>query len=442
LARPGSRAPFYGWVIVAVGFLIAFSSGPGQSFVFSVFLDSIIEDTGLSRTAISALYAVGTGVSAMMVAFVSRMADRVGPRLVVIFVAGALGVACFGMAFAQGFVAFFLAFAALRALGQGSTPINATLMTAQWFVERRGRAMAVMGLGFAASLALLPPVSRALIDAFGWREAYIVLGVLVWLLVIPAAALFARDTPEEMGLYPDGADRPPAREAVTLAADAADDRRVLTSWTFWLLALPMTTSPFVVTALVFHQTGIFEERGLSATIAAGVFVPFAITSAGASMLAGLAIDRVGPRPLFILAMLILLLGLAASRLIESAAAATLYACVLGAGGGVQRIVQSVIWAHYYGRRGLGRVQGSATSIMILMSAIGPLPLAAIEGAAGSYGPGIALMAIMPVLSILGVSLARVSPPAFEDAHGDAVSGVPAATPSGSATAPGPAGRVP
>ena len=62
-------------------------------------------------------------------------------------------------------------------------------MTAQWFVAQRGRAMAVMGLGFAASLALLPPFSRALIDAFGWREAYVALGVLVWLLVIPATAL-------------------------------------------------------------------------------------------------------------------------------------------------------------------------------------------------------------------------------------------------------------
>lgn len=409
LARAGGRAPFYGWVIVGVGFLIAFSSGPGQSYVFSVFLDSIIADTGLSRTAVSALYAVGTGLSALMVAWVSRMADRFGPRLVVILVAGALGAACFGMAFAQGFAAFFAAFAALRALGQGSTPINATLMTAQWFVVRRGRAMAVMGLGFAASLALMPPLARALIDTLGWREAYAALGVLVWLLVIPAAALFARDTPEQLGLHPDGADRPP-REAVTVAEDGRDDRRVLTSAAFWLLALPLTTSPFVVTALVFHQAGIFAERGLGAGAAAGVFVPFAVASAVASALAGLAIDRAGPRPLFVLAMLLLLAGLGASRLIDGLAAAALYAAVLGAGGGVQRIVQSTIWAHYYGRRGLGRVQGSATSIMIMMSAIGPLPLAAIEGAAGSYAPGIALMATLPALSILGVLLAPVAPP--------------------------------
>ena len=172
--------------------------------MFSVFLDSIIEDTGLSRTAISALYAVGTGVSAIMVSLVSRMADRIGPRLVAIFVAGALGTVCFGMAFAHGFLAFFLAFSALRALGQGSTSINATLMTAQWFVTRRGLAMAVMGLGFSASLALLPPLCRVLIDTIGWREAYMALGVMVWLLVIPVTALLARDTPEQMGLHPDG----------------------------------------------------------------------------------------------------------------------------------------------------------------------------------------------------------------------------------------------
>ena len=90
--------------------------------------------------------------------------------------------------------------------------------------------------------------------------------------------------------------------------------------------------------------------------------------------------------------------------------------MLGISSGLQQIVQSVIWAHYYGRRGLGRVQGSATAIMIMMSAIGPLPLAAIEGVAGSYGPGIALMAVLPVLSILGVSLARVRPPTVASAH--------------------------
>ena len=396
-------------MVVGVGFLIAFSSGPGQSYVFSVFLDSIIDDTGLSRTAVSALYAVGTGVSAVMVAIVSRMADRFGPRKVVIFVAAAMAGACFGMAVASGFVAFFLAFAALRALGQGSTPINATLMTAQWFVAKRGRAMAVMGMGFAASLALLPPISRLLIDTVGWREAYALLGVLVLVLVIPSSFFFARDTPEEMGLHPDGYEHPPLNEpAPGAAGSGAPNRGVLTSWTFWSLALSLTTSPFVVTALVFHQTGIFDERGVGAGVAAAVFVPYAIANALSSAASGVVVDRTGPKPVFVGAMLLLLVALGLSRLINGEPSAVVYASMLGTAGGLQRIVSSVIWAHYYGRQGLGRIQGSATSIMITMSALGPLPLAALEGATGSYDLGIGLMAAMPVLSIAGVLVARTS----------------------------------
>jgi MFS family permease len=154
-----------------VGTLIAFSSGPGQSYVFSVFIDSLIADTGFSRTNISALYAVGTGISAVMVMMVSRMADRYGPRLMVGLVAFGLGLACFGMAAASGPIAFFIAFAALRALGQGSMPVNATLLAAQWFVRYRGRAMAIVGLGFAASNALLPPLYWLAGSLYGaWRD--------------------------------------------------------------------------------------------------------------------------------------------------------------------------------------------------------------------------------------------------------------------------------
>ncbi|MEX2373464.1 MAG: MFS transporter, partial [Dehalococcoidia bacterium] len=154
------RRPFYGWAIVGVGGLAAFSSGPGQSYIFSVFLDSLIEDTSLSRTAISTLYAVGTGVSAAMVFLVSRLADRYGARSTLIGAALGLGVACLAMSQARGALMVFLAFSALRALGQGSLTINGTLLAAQWFVRRRGRAMAIMGLGFPLSMAILPPVAR------------------------------------------------------------------------------------------------------------------------------------------------------------------------------------------------------------------------------------------------------------------------------------------
>ncbi len=76
---PGKKErPFYGWAVVLVAMLATFCSGPGQSFVFSVFVDPILADTGISRVYLSTLYAFGTAVSAAMVVLVARLADRFG----------------------------------------------------------------------------------------------------------------------------------------------------------------------------------------------------------------------------------------------------------------------------------------------------------------------------------------------------------------------------
>ena len=150
---------FYGWAIVAASGLVVFSSGPGQSYVFSIFIDSIIADTGLSRPGISALYMASTGVSAVLVAIVSRLAERYGPRAMLVAIGLGFGGACFGMATATNIVLFYIAFASLRALGQGSLTINAVLLVNQWFVSRRGKAIAMMGLGAVLSNGAFPPVA-------------------------------------------------------------------------------------------------------------------------------------------------------------------------------------------------------------------------------------------------------------------------------------------
>jgi len=429
------RTPFFfGWVMVVMGAVIGFSSGPGQSYVFSVFIDSIIEDTSLTRTGISTLYAVGTGLSAVMVMVVSRLADRYGVRLTSMGAAFGLGVACLAMSQAQEAILVFLAFAALRALGQGSMSINGTLLVAQWFVRRRGRAMAMMTLGFPLSMAILPPLARFLVDSIGWREAYAVLGIVVWVLVIPAAFLLIRERPEAVGLFPDGADAPPAGEAVTpgLGEGGRDRRRVLTSFRFWMIALPLTTPPLVVTALVFHQVGILEERGLSATVAATIFLPYAATTASVGIAAGIAVDRFGPKGVFIGSMVAMVVAMSAALVIDSIPGAMAYGALIGLSSGMSMVVGQTIWAHYYGRAGLGKVQGSAMMIGVAASAVGPLPLAWLEAQFEGFGPGIVVLMALPVASIVGIALARPPNEGPRDSRDDEMSGTtspPRAVPS-------------
>jgi sugar phosphate permease len=399
------KKPFYGWAVVAAATLATFASGPGQSFVFSIFVDPIIEDTGLSRVYISTLYALGTAVSAAMVVVVARMVDRFGARLMLAGIALALGVACFGMSFAAGPLALFLGFAALRALGQGSLPTTASILTAQWFVTRRGRAMSIVILGLALSNAALPALSQFLVGSVGWRQAYMGLGIMVWVLLIPVAIFIVRDRPESIGAYPDGADHPPAGETEEDDSQGGGDRgRVLLSPDFWILAIPMAAIPFVATALVFHQISILGANGISAAAAAGVFVAFAAASAGATALAGPLIERLGPlKPLWI-SLGLLLIAVVGLQFVTTPTLATVYALVLGSAGGMHGVVNGVIWAHYYGRRGLGAVQGPATMVSISAAALAPLPLAALQQLSGGYALGLGVMAAIPIACALLATL--------------------------------------
>jgi MFS family permease len=314
---PRLRTPFYGWAVVVVASVATFCSGPGQSFVFSVFVDPILRDTGISRVHLSALYAFGTAVSAAMVVLIARLVDRFGARLMLAVIALALGVACFGMSLAAGSVALLLGFAAMRALRQGSLPVTATMLTAQWFVKHRGRAMSMVFLGLAASNSVLPPAVQWLIGSVGWREAYVALGVMVWALLIPAAIFVVRNRPEAIGLNPDGASGP-------------------------------------------------------------------------------VVELLGPRKPLIISQAVLLLAVSSLVLVSTPLAAAVYAALLGAASGMQGVVAGVIWAHYYGRSSLGKVQGPATTVMISAAALAPLPLAALHQLSGDYSLGLLLMAAIPV----------------------------------------------
>jgi MFS family permease len=397
-----------------VAALVAFASGPGQSYGFSVFIDPLIEDTGFSRTEISGLYAIGTGLSALMVFMVGRLADRYGARVMLMFAVTGLGLACFGMAFAVGPIAFFFAFASLRAFGQGSLPVNGTLLVAQWFVKYRGRAMAVMGIGGAASNAAFPTISQQLIEMFGWRETYLILGVFVWILIIPLAIFVVRNRPEERGEFPDGADELPASER--RAAEANEPPKnvnALRTLFFWVTSLSIGVPSMVGTAYVFHQISILTEFGLSASLAAGLFIPFAVTATVASFIGGYLVDRFNPIRVYTGNAILFIIATIVLVFVTTPLLGFVYAGLMGLFQGVQMIIMNSTWAYFYGRQGLGKIQGAGSMTNIAYSAIGPLPLAALYGVFGDFRPAILILGALMIVSMVSVNLVRSRAPVVE-----------------------------
>ncbi|TVR68208.1 MAG: MFS transporter [Sphaerobacteraceae bacterium] len=349
-----------------------------------------------------------------MVFLVGRLADRYGARVMLMFAVTGLGLACFGMAFAVGPIAFFFAFASLRAFGQGSLPVNGTLLVAQWFVKYRGRAMAVMGIGGAASNAAFPTISQQLIEMFGWRETYMILGAFVWILIIPLAIFVVRNRPEDRGENPDGADELPASERrAAESTDAPLSDNALKTLFFWVTSLSIGVPSMVGTAYVFHQISILTDFGLSASLAAGLFVPFAITATISSFIGGYLVDRYDPirvytgnAMLFIVATIVLVF-------VTNPFLGFVYAGLMGLFQGIQMIIMNSTWAYFYGRQGLGKIQGAGSMTNIAYSAIGPLPLAALYGVFGDFRPAILILGTLMIVSAISINLVRSRAPIVE-----------------------------
>lgn len=398
------KTPFYyGWVILTAGTLGVIMTSPGQTYAVSIFIEHFISDLSLSRSLVSTLYAGGTLAGSMALAFVGRQIDRRGSRFMVVVIAAAFGLACFYMGSVRGPLMLALGFVAIRMLGQGSLMLVSQNVINQWWVGRRGAVMGLSGL-FSAVLGLgaFPSLINWLIPQFGWRTTYGILGALLIGVMVPVGYLFFRERPEAYGLRPDGESESQAvaREASGTAEVTLTRSEALRTPTFWIVAAGAMSVAMLSTALFFHMVSIFADNQLPATVAATVYAPISVTTALVTLTSGALLNRISVRYALAAGLFLLALAMGLVQVLSSVFLALLYGVILGASMGLFRIVSSVAWAHYFGRRHLGAIAGTASTIMIIGAAIGPIPLGVARDVLGSYNLALTILALIPAL--LGV----------------------------------------
>lgn len=401
---------YYGWFVVAAGTLGMMMTNPGQTNGVAVFLDHIIAELGLSRSAVSTLYLAGTLLGSLALPFAGRFIDRRGPRTAVILFASAFALACVWMGIAWEAVTLFVGFALIRALGQGALSLVSLHVIAIWFVRQRGIAIGLLGVGTAISGAFFPLLIETMIGAFGWRASYMLLGALVATTILPVGALVFRDRPEAYGVHPDGAvaepgdDEAPARGyEVDYTLPAA--RRTLT---FWLFVTGLVFASALGTGMVFHHFSILGEGGVGRLDAARAFVWFGVASAASNLSTGALFRIVPPRYLLSVMLLALSAGLVMAAFVPGPEVIVAYGLLLGMRTGMFGSLQGNVFAYYFGRRHLGTIKGFATSAIIVGSAVGPLIMASGYDLLGSYTVTLVACALPPAALALVAPFLRLT----------------------------------
>ena len=404
---------FYGWYIVAVGFLANIASSFALASTMSIFLKPLTADLGVSRGVFSLLRS-GEGIIAACIApLVGTVVDRYGGRWLMVAGTGIVALGYFLLSQVNTFAEFAGIRLALVTFGDvmmGYMVVN--VIIAQWFVRYRGRAMAISSMGVGFAKVCMPVVAASLILWLGWRQTWLAFGVITLALLALPALLLVRRSPEAMGLLPDGVTEPLAADGQTAkkgGTRAADTGAQEVEWSraeaarttaFWLLVITFGISSIGVTGLNLHVYSYVTDVGYSAVVAAIVMSIIASMQLASPLAWGLLAESIGTRYAATLRFIIQAIGLAIAVLTGNLFC--LYAGFLlyGIGLGGNMVLPDILWADYFGRRSLGKIRGLGLLISHFLAAIGPPFFGFLFDFTGGYGLSFLIFGAVLIASAL------------------------------------------
>ncbi len=402
----GQRRPtvFHGWIVVAASFVVLFL-GFGSAYSFGMFFESLQREFRADRGSISLMFSVSGFLYFALGALSGRIADRLGPRRVVIFGIAVTGAGLLLASQAETLRQVFAAYALGVGIGIGFVYVPAVGVVQRWFVRRRGLASGIAVTGIGLGTLCVPPLAAALIDWGGWRGAYLVLGIMV-LVGGGTAALLIDDSPDRRGLLPDGdvasdTERRLGAEIAATPAGPADAgiglAQALRSRPFWMLYAAV----FLVSLGLFlpfvHLVPYAQDSGLSKSTGVMLFAMIGVGSTAGRFLFGGLADRLGRRRF----LAVLYVGIAAMLLWWPIATSTVelvvFALVFGACYGGFVALAPAVSADYFDGKDMIGILGILYSSVAVGILAGPFLAGVAFDLWQSYE--------LPILAVSAASLA-------------------------------------
>ena len=413
-----NRAPFYyGWVVLGAACSAMFVRNAAASLTIAVFVYPLAAELGWSRTLISGAAAVGGLAATFTSPLVGWLIDRYGARSVLTVSVLILGAATLALYWADAGITLlgatipwvlYIGYGTGRVIFSSPVQIGASVVVSRWFIRLRGRTSGILNMSHSVGMVLFPLIASVVIAQSGWRDAWLVLGTLVFAAALLPVALLIAQRPEDVGLLPDGDEREVAERAAGAGGGAEEEpdwtlRQAVRTRALWLVAIGTGLMFLMQAGTNTHSAAFFQDQGLGA-VAAGVGISFnAIFLGVGSIVWGRIVERAPAR--FALAAVALTMA-AASYLFtftDTEIEALAYSALFGFGLGGMLTVPPVAYADYYGRRSLGAIRGITEPFTTFGQAVGVL----IPGIVFDYVSGGSYTAVFAGFAALGVGTAVV-----------------------------------
>ncbi len=414
MISPADRRPwyvrlpfFYGWIIVAVGFIASVFS-IGLTWTAGLLAVPMGAELQWSRSefffAVSMRGWVGIVVTPLIGSYLDR---REGPRRLAL-IGGLINTASLLLIpFMDSAWQFLVLFGVLGGIAQAAQGGISAAIVPKWFVRQRGSAVAISTIGGGFAAIFLPAFLAMLTSAAGWREAWLVIAVFAFLLGTLPALLLHRE-PEDLGLLPDGKPAPQSphpprgdrREEPSFTLDEA-----LRTSAFWVLLVGIGFGSLANNGLPATLAPIFVDRGFPFEVAAGSLVWYGVASTVTKVVWGWATNRFPIRGVLLVLTLYGMVTLP-SVLLFPVVGPLVYGFLIGFYIGAYFFLSQMVWAEYFGRAHVGAISALGRPVGLMVGASGPFVLAFTRDVTGSFDLGIWLNALSAALCFACLMLVR------------------------------------
>jgi MFS family permease len=401
-----NRAPrfFYGYAIVLAAFFIMMVMW-GIHSSFGVFFKPLVAEFGWTRAVVSGAASTSVIVSGLAAIVWGRLADKLGPRLVVTAGGFFLGLGYLLMSQISATWQLYLFAGVIIGIGLGVAWVPLLSPVARWFVKKRGMATGIAVAGVGVGIMIMPPAASWLISNYGWRLAYTIIGIVTLASVVPAAQFLKRD-PDQMGLVPYGVDEVKI-DSPNLETGGFSLQEAIRTRQFWMLSAMWLCFAFSLETIFVHLVPYATDLGISARSAANILA----ISGGVSILGGIIIgniaDRTGNRPALIITSILFVGALIWLVVAKELRMLYLLAAIFGFGYGGLFAVESPIVAKLFGLSAHGAIMGSAGVGYMVGGALGPVLAGRIFDITGSYQTAFLISAAASVIALILALLLRL-----------------------------------
>jgi MFS family permease len=390
---------FYGWIIVLASFILLIGSY-GTQICFGVFLKPLSEEFGWTRAATSGAMSVVMGISGLIGMIMGKLTDRYSVRTVI-----SIGVLIGGLSYLllsnmSSLWQFYLCFGLGAGLCAGSTytPVNATV--SKWFSEKRALALGIALLGITVGQMVLSPITAYTITEYGWRTAYRLLALVVFVTAIPAVILIGKTPPvvAQAQASQDGTAKPgqPARLQGFSAREAS---KTAPFWMLMITGFVISAGFYLVTS---HIVTYAADLGNSVTTGAMILTMASLGGIGGMLLAWPITEKLGNQA----TLLVLILGEAVAMFlfIFTRSVWSFYAVgiLFGFSVGAASPVRMAMVPPLFGLRSIGTILGFATFAWAIGGFAGPLLAGSIFDLSHSYDVAFVCGAMLLMIGVFDV----------------------------------------